>query len=497
MGRYVIAFDQGTTTSRALLVNHEGSVVDISQQPFTQHFPHPGWVEHDPQEILATQLSVFTDLLVRNNLYPDDIEGIGITNQRETTVVWDRATGEPVCNAIVWQCRRTADLVERICSDEAVRRRIVETTGLIPDAYFSASKIAWILENVPGARERAEAGDLLFGTIDTWLIWCLTDGAVHATDYTNASRTMLFDIHRCRWDPWLCDLFGVPASMLPEARPSSGSFGITAHPSIAGDIPLCGVAGDQQAALFGQCCFEAGDAKNTYGTGCFLLMHTGAQAVESKSGLVTTIEASAPGTIGAEYALEGSVFMAGALIQWLRDGLGLIASADEVEALAGSVADTGGVYIVPAFTGLGAPYWDAEARGAIYGLTRGTNSAHIVRAAVESMAFQVNDLIAGMVSDSGIAMHSLAVDGGAARNNGLLDFQSRLSGLEIIRPANTETTAMGAAYLAGLSTGFWKDTDDIRSRRAVDRRFAGTMDSKERESLLKGWRVCIDRTRMH
>ncbi|MDO4532595.1 MAG: glycerol kinase GlpK [Coriobacteriia bacterium] len=495
MREHIVAFDQGTTSSRTLLINRKGQVIDVAQRPIEQHYPRPGWVEHDPQEILATQLSTFTDVLVRNGLSPHDVDSIGITNQRETTVVWNRHTGEAVFNAIVWQCRRTAPIIDELCADPEVRERITATTGLVPDAYFSASKIKWILDNVPGAREQAEAGDLLFGTIDCWLVWCLTNGAVHATDVTNASRTMLFDIHTCTWDPWLLELFGVPVSMLPDVLPSSGLFGTTAHPSIAGNIPICGVAGDQQAALFGQCCFNPGEAKNTYGTGCFLLMNTGNKAVRSKNGLVTTITASAPSTKGVEYALEGSVFMAGALIQWLVEELGIIESAKEVEALATSVEDTAGVYVVPAFTGLGAPYWDADARGAIYGLTRGAGRAHIARACLDALAYQMNDLIDGMVDDSGIPMTKLSVDGGASRNGYLMQFQAGLSQLEILRPKNTETTAMGAAYLAGLATGFWPSIDEIRAMREVDARFVGTMGAAEREAYLKGWRDCIRRTR--
>ena len=495
MRDHIVAFDQGTTSSRTLLINRAGQVVDVAQRPIEQHYPQPGWVEHDPQEILATQLSTFTDILVRNGLSPVDIDSIGITNQRETTVVWDRHTGEPVCNAIVWQCRRTAPIVDELCADPEVRERIIATTGLVPDAYFSASKVKWILDNVPGARERAEAGDLLFGTIDCWLVWNLTNGAVHATDTTNASRTMLFDIHECRWDPWLLELFGVPSSMLPEVRRSSGPFGSTAHPGIAGNIPICGVAGDQQAALFGQCCFAPGEAKNTYGTGCFLLMNTGTKAVRSKNGLVTTIAASAPTVDSVEYALEGSVFMAGALIQWLVDELGIIESVRDVEALATSVDDTAGVYVVPAFTGLGAPYWDPQARGAIYGLTRGAGRAHIARACLDALAYQMNDLIAGMVDDSGIPMTTLSVDGGASRNGYLMQFQAGLSQLQIVRPKNTETTAMGAAYLSGLATGFWSGIEEIRAMREVDARFTGSMGQEERETYLKGWSDSIRRTR--
>lgn len=497
MRDYIVAFDQGTTSSRAVLIDKAGTVRDISQAPFHQYFPQPGWVEHDAQEILATQLSVFTDLLVRNGLQPSDIDSIGITNQRETTVVWDRNTGQPLCHAIVWQCRRTAPIVERICADPIVCTRIKETTGLVPDAYFSASKIKWMLDNVPGARERAEAGDLLFGTVDCWLVWNLTGGRVHATDVTNASRTMLFDIHSGTWDPWLCRLFGIPQDMLPEVRPSSGDFGWTAHPSIAGDIPIRGVAGDQQAALFGQCCFDAGEAKNTYGTGCFLLMNTGADAVSSQNGLVTSIAATPPSVDHIEYVLEGSVFMAGALIQWLVEEAGLVDSVAEVELLANSVPDAGGVYVVPAFTGLGAPYWDAQARGAIYGLTRGTTRAHIVRASLESLAYQVNDLIGAMEADSGMPICALAVDGGASRNDSLMMFQSRLSDVQVVRPSNTESTAMGAAYLAGLSTGFWKDCDELRSLRGEGACFCEHMDPAVREGLLEGWHRCINRTRMH
>ena len=378
--------------------------------------PHPGWVEHNPQDILSSQLGALTELLVSNSLTPADIDSIGITNQRETTVVWNRETGEPVFNAIVWQCRRTAPIIEELAADPDVVRAIREKTGLVPDAYFSASKIKWILDNVPGAREQAERGELAFGTVDSWLVWTLTYGQVHATDVTNASRTMLYNIHEGRWDPWLLDLFGIPASLMPEVRPSAGDFGRTANPGTAQGVPICGVAGDQQAALFGQCCFNAGEAKNTYGTGCFLLMHTGHEVCASKHNLVTTIAASAPG-VATEYALEGSVFVAGALVQWLRDELGLVETAAETEAVAKSVPDTGGVYVVPAFTGLGAPYWDAEARGAIYGLTRGTTRAHVVRAALESLAYQVSDLAVAMEADAGVPISALNVDGGASAND--------------------------------------------------------------------------------
>lgn len=493
--KYVVALDQGTTSSRAILFDRAGKLVDMAQHPFEQLYPQPGWVEHNPQDILSSQLAALTELLVSRDVGPGQIDSIGITNQRETTVVWDRETGVPVSNAIVWQCRRTAPIIEELCSDPEVAARITAKTGLLPDAYFSASKIKWILDNTPGARAAAEAGRLAFGTVDSWLVWSLTYGKVHATDVTNASRTMLYDIHEGRWDPWLLDLFDVPASMLPEVRPSSSYFGETAHPGVVGGIPIAGVAGDQQSALFGQCCYAAGEAKNTYGTGCFLLMHTGNEACASKNNLVTTIAASGPDAASTEYALEGSVFVAGALVQWLRDELGLIDSAEETEQLARSVADTGGVYVVPAFTGLGAPYWDAEARGAIYGLTRGTSKAHVVRAALESLAFQVHDLVSAMEADAGKRMRVLNVDGGASANDFLMQFQSDLLQTPLARPHNTETTALGAAYLAGLRTGFWKSTGELCDMRAEDTTFHPDMPSKTRGALLAGWQKAIGRTR--
>ena len=490
-GRYVIALDQGTTSSRAILVDHEGTMVDVVQREFPQIYPKPGWVEHNPQDILFSQLGSLTELLARHGLCADDIDSIGIDNQRETTIVWDPTTGEPVCNAIVWQCRRTADLVDQICGSGDVAREVQARTGLLPDAYFSASKIRWILDNVPGARERAEAGELLFGTVDTYLIWVLTGGLVHATDVTNASRTMLYNIHEGCWDPWLLDLFGVPAQMMPEVRRSSGSFGETSYPGIPAGIPITGVAGDQQAALFGQCCFEAGQAKNTYGTGCFMLLHTGAEAKESKNSLVTTIVASPPTVDHTEYALEGSVFVGGAVVQWLRDGLGLVQAAPETEFLAQSVPDSGGVYIVPAFTGLGAPWWAPDARGTITGITRGTTRAHLVRASLESIAYQVADLAVAMEADAGSPIAALNVDGGASRNNFLMQFQADLLGCELRRPQNTETTALGAAYLAGLATGFWSGTDELRALRASDDQFARTMDPAKVEELFAGWHEAV------
>lgn len=494
MGNYIVALDQGTTSSRAVLVDHDGAFCGIAQSPFPQYFPNPGWVEHDPKEILASQLKVMTELLVSAGVTAEEIDAIGITNQRETTIVWDRATGEPVYNAIVWQCRRTTEIVEERCADEQVSAEVTRRTGLIPDAYYSASKIAWILDEVPGARERAEAGELAFGTVDSWLIWHLTQGRVHATDPTNASRTMLYNIHDGAWDPWLCELFGVPMAMLPEVRPSSGSFGIMDHPVIAGTVPICGVSGDQQSALFGQCCFGAGQAKATFGTGCFLLMHTGTNACASQHGLVTTVAASAPGATKLEYALEGSVFMAGALIQWLRDGLGIIDDAADSEALAQSVPDSAGVCVVPAFTGLGAPYWDAQARGAIYGLTRGATKAHLVRACLEAQAFQVQDILAGMAKDAEVPVSQLAVDGGACRNNFMLQCCADIVNATIERPQNVESTALGAAYLAGLSSGFWKTTEELQALRAVDQTFAPTIDPKTREAQLAYWHDCIRRT---
>lgn len=492
--KYVIALDQGTTSSRAVLVDRGGHVVDCVQRPFQQIFPQPGWVEHNPQEILFSQLGCLTELLARHGLGAEDIDSIGIDNQRETTVVWDPTTGAPVCNAIVWQCRRTAELVEWVCGAPEVRQMVRAKTGLLPDAYFSASKIAWILKNVPGARERAEAGELLFGTVDTWLVWVLTGGLVHATDPTNASRTMLYDIHRGCWDQELLDLFGIPASMMPEVRPSSGFFGETSYPGVPAGIPITGVAGDQQAALFGQCCFGAGQAKNTYGTGCFMLLHTGHEACESSHNLVTTVVASAPGTRGTEYALEGSVFVAGALVQWLRDELGIISNAAETEYLAKSVPDTGGVYIVPAFTGLGAPWWRPDARGSILGLTRGTGRAHLARAALEALAYQIRDLADAMAADAGAPLGVLNVDGGASANGFLMQFQADLLGCELRRPANLETTSLGAAYLAGLATGFWSGTDELRGLRASDDVFRRQMDEARAEALLAGWHDAVRRT---
>ena len=491
--RYVIALDQGTTSSRAILVDAAGNMVDVVQREFPQIYPKPGWVEHNPQDILFTQLGTLTELIAKHGLTAEDVAAIGIDNQRETTIVWDRTTGEPVMNAIVWQCRRTAELVERVCGAPEIAAEVQRRTGLLPDAYFSASKVAWILENVPGARERADAGELMFGTVDSYLIWVLTGGLVHATDETNASRTMLYNIHEGCWDPWLLDLFGVPQSMLPEVRRSSGSFGETSYPGIPACIPIAGVAGDQQSALFGQCCFEAGAAKNTYGTGCFMLMHTGAEAKTSTNGLVTTIAAAPPDESRTQYALEGSVFVGGALVQWLRDELRIISSAPETEFLATSVPDSAGVYVVPAFTGLGAPYWKPEARGAIVGLTRGAGRAHIARASLEAIAYEVADLAEAMAADAGAPIAVLNVDGGASANNFMMQFEADLLGCEVRRPANIETTAMGAAYLAGLAVGFWKDVDELRALRAGETVFVRKRDEGEVKGLIAGWHDAVAR----
>ena len=486
--RYVVALDQGTTSSRAVLVDHAGRMVDCVQREFPQIYPRPGWIEHNPQEILFSQLGSLSELVTRNGLTAETVTAIGIDNQRETTIVWDPATGEPIANAIVWQCRRTAPIVEELCGTEEARRTIQAKTGLLPDAYFSASKIKWLLDNVDGARERAEAGELLFGTVDTWLVWVLTGGLVHATDPTNASRTMLYNIHENRWDDELLDLFDIPSCMMPEVRPSASFFGETSYPGIPAGIPICGVAGDQQSALFGQCCFEPGQAKNTYGTGCFLLMNCGTEAPVSRNGLVTTVLASPPGTERTEYALEGSVFVAGALIQWLRDEMHLVRNAADTEFLANSVPDTGGVYIVPAFTGLGAPYWNPDARGLICGITRGTTPAHIARAALEALAYQTSDLVGAMTADAGVPLVALNVDGGASRNNFLMQFQADVLGTVINRPRNIETTSLGAAYLAGLASGFWKGTDDLLALRTSDDVFRPSMPREDAEALLAGWK---------
>ncbi|MDE6063636.1 MAG: glycerol kinase GlpK [Lachnospiraceae bacterium] len=488
MKKYVLALDQGTTSSRCILFDKKGKICSMAQKEFEQIYPQPGWVEHNPMEIWSSQLAVAIEAMAMVNAKPEDISGIGITNQRETTIVWDKETGEPVYNAIVWQCRRTADMIDALTA-AGFGETVKEKTGLIPDAYFSASKIAWILENVEGAREKAEEGKLLFGTVDTWLIWHLTKGAVHVTDYTNASRTMLFDIHNLCWDKEILDYFKIPESMLPAVKPSSYIYGYTDTSVLGGEIPIAGAAGDQQAALFGQCCFEPGEVKNTYGTGCFLLMNTGEKAIQSKSGLLTTIAASTGEQV--EYALEGSVFVAGAAIQWLRDGMRMIKSAPQSEEYASAVEETGGVYVVPAFAGLGAPYWNPYARGTIVGLTRGCTKEHFIRATLESIAYQTVDVLEAMEKDSGIDLKSLKVDGGASANNFLMQFEADILDTEVRRPECIETTALGAAYLAGLATGYFKDRAEIRENWQLGRSFASGMEQEKRETLLKGWKKAV------
>ena len=490
MKQFVISLDQGTTSSRCIIFDKKGTMLSTAQKEFTQFYPKPGWVEHDPVEIWSSQFSVMMEAMSKLGVSGSDIAAIGITNQRETTIVWNKKTGEPVYPAIVWQCRRTADKIEKMVAD-GLGEYVKKTTGLIPDAYFSASKIAWILDEVPGARKRAQNGELLFGTVDTWLIWKLTGGKVHVTDYTNASRTMLFDIHKLSWDKKMLEYFDIPEQMLPQVRPSSEIYGYS-DPSLTGtEIPIAGIAGDQQAALFGQCCFKAGEMKNTYGTGCFLLMNTGKEPVVSKNGLLTTLAASPDGT--PQYALEGSVFVAGAAIQWLRDEMGLIRTAAESEDCCHAVKDTAGVYVVPAFTGFGAPYWKADARGIITGLTRGANRNHIVRATVESLAYQVYDLAEVMKQDSGLPLLSLKVDGGASANDFLMQFQADILNTKVHRPSCIETTALGAAYLAGLAAGYWKDTEDIKKNWALSKCFEPQMKEDNREELLAGWKDAVKR----
>ena len=488
MGKYIMAMDQGTTSSRCILFDKTGNICSSAQKEFAQYYPKPGWVVHDPHEIWSSQMAVAIEARGKIGADAGDIAAIGITNQRETTIVWDKTTGNPVYPAIVWQCRRTSDMIEDLKKD-GFADKIREKTGLVPDAYFSATKIKWILDCVDGAREAADRGDLLFGTVDTWLIWKLTKGQVHVTDYTNASRTMLFDIYKKQWDKEILERFGIPESMLPEVKPSSCIYGYTNKNLIGGSIPISGAAGDQQSALFGQCCFRPGDVKNTYGTGCFLLMHTGNQAVCSEHGLLTTIAVNPDGTPG--YALEGSVFVAGAAIQWLRDEMQILNSAPESELYCLSVPDTNGVYVVPAFTGLGAPYWDQYARGAVLGLTRGAGKAHLIRATVESLAYQVTDVIHAMERDSGMKLSSLRVDGGASANNFLMQFQSDLLDVQVVRPSCIETTALGAAYLAGLAVGFWKDAEEIRQNWKQEREFSPSVAPEKREALLKGWKKAV------
>jgi len=489
---YILALDQGTTSSRAIVFDHDGAIRAVAQKEFTQFFPAAGWVEHDPQEIWASQIGVAAEALGRAEVRPKDVAAIGITNQRETTIVWDRESGEPLHNAIVWQDRRTADYCERLKA-EGAGETIQAKTGLLIDAYFSASKIRWILDNVPGARARADAGKLAFGTVDTWLVWKLTTHTRHITDVSNASRTMLFNIHTMQWDDELLRLFGIPASMLPEVRSSSEVYGEVSMTLGIASVPIAGIAGDQQAALFGQMCREPGMSKNTYGTGCFLLQNIGTTPTQSRQQLVTTVAWK----IGerTEYALEGSVFIGGAVVQWIRDGLGLIRTAPEIEALANSVGDNGGVYLVPAFAGLGAPHWDPYARGAMVGITRGTTSGHIARAALESIAYQVADLLDAMAADAGIGLKELRVDGGAAVNNTLMQFQADLLGVPVVRPAITETTALGAAYLAGLAVAFWPTVGAITGQWRVDRRFEPSMPRAEVDALKERWKAALERSK--
>lgn len=489
MSKYVMALDAGTTSNRCILFDKKGNMISMAQKEFHQYFPKPGWVEHDANEIWSTQIGVAVEALTKAGARPDDIASIGITNQRETTIVWDRHTGEPVYHAIVWQCRRTSEYVDQL-KKQGLTEMIRSKTGLMLDAYFSATKLKWILDHVDGARERARNGDLLFGTVETWLIWNLTGGKVHVTDYSNASRTMMFNIHTLDWDDDILELMDIPRCMLPEVRPSSCEYGKTDSVVVGGEIPIGGAAGDQQCALFGQTCFKPGDVKNTYGTGGFLLMNTGDQPIESEHGLVTTIAWGLDGKV--TYALEGSIFVAGAVIQWLRDEMRLIDSAEDSEYMAGKVSDTNGCYVVPAFTGLGAPYWNQYARGTIVGITRGVNKYHIIRASLESIAYQVNDVLQVMNQDSGIRLSSLKVDGGASRNNLLVQFQSDLSNLPVMRPDCVETTALGAAYFAGLSSGFWESKEEIARNWKVEEIFHPEISEMEREHLIRGWKRAVD-----
>lgn len=488
MAKYIMALDQGTTSSRCILFNKEGKICSIAQKEYTQIYPNPGWVEHNPREIWSSQLAVAIEAMANVGAEAKDIAGIGITNQRETTIVWNRETGEPVYNAIVWQCRRTSDKIDELVAagkSDMIRKK----TGLVPDAYFSGSKIGWILDNVEGAREAAKAGKLCFGTVDTWLIWNLTKGKVFVTDYTNASRTMLYDIHNLCWDKELLDMFDIPESMLPEVKPSSCVYGHTEYNVFGGEIPIAGAAGDQQAALFGQCCFKKGEAKNTYGTGCFLLMNTGNEAIESNNGLLTTIAASIDDNV--EYALEGSVFVAGAAIQWLRDSMRMVRTSSQSEEYANAALDTKGVYVVPAFTGMGAPYWSQYARGTIVGITRGCEKEHFIRATLESIAYQTCDVLRSMEEDAGVPLADLKVDGGASANNFLMKFQADMIGKTVRRPECIETTALGAAYLAGLAVGYWASKEDIVTNWQLGSSFEATMPDEDRMVRLKGWKKAV------
>lgn len=491
--KYVLALDQGTTSTRAIVFDCNSRIVGKAQQEFKQIYPAPGWVEHDPTDIIGTSVGVIAEALIRANISIDDLSAIGIANQRETTIVWDKRTGKPVYNAIVWQCRRTADMAENL-KKEGLSPFIYSKTGLVPDAYFSATKIKWILDNVQGAMERAERGELCAGTVDTYLMWRLSNGKIFATDYTNASRTMIFNIHTLSWDEDLLKLFNIPACMLPEVEDSSGFFGYTSKRVLGGEVPICGVAGDQQAALFGQLCINKGDVKNTYGTGCFLLMNTGSKAVKSSNGLVTTLGATVVGK--PPYVLEGSVFVGGAVVQWLRDELGLITSAKESEEWARKVDGCGGVYVVPAFTGLGAPYWDSSAKGLICGITRGTSKAHIIRAALESIAYQSAELVNAMQRDAGVKVNCLRVDGGASANDFLMQFQADILGAKIQRPKIVESTALGAAYLAGARCGVWSTLEELKAQQECEREFLPDCDEEKRLKRLSGWAEAVKRSRL-
>ena len=488
MNKYIMALDQGTTSSRCILYNKKGEIVSVAQKEFKQIYPKAGWVEHDAMEIWSTQIGVAQEALYKIDATYENIEAIGITNQRETTVVWDKETGLPIYNAIVWQCRRTAEFCDELKA-QGLSDKFKAKTGLLIDAYFSGTKLRWILDNVEGAREKAENGQLLFGTIETWLIWKLTKGKVHVTDYSNASRTMLFNIHTLEWDKEILDILNIPEKMLPKAKPSSCVYGETDHTIFGGSIKIGGAAGDQQAALFGQTCFNEGEVKNTYGTGCFMLMNTGEKPVESQHGLLTTIAWGLDGKVN--YALEGSIFVAGAAIQWLRDEVGLVESSPESEKMAASVSDSNGVYVVPAFVGMGAPYWNSYARGSIFGLTRGANKNHIVRATLESLAYQTTDLLKAMEVDSGIKLAALKVDGGASANNLLMQIQADLLDTQVKRPSCIETTSLGAAYLAGLATGYWNSKEDVIQNWQIDKTFEPNISQEKREEMLKGWEKAV------
>ncbi|PFG06331.1 glycerol kinase GlpK [Bacillus sp. es.034] len=489
MEKYILSLDQGTTSSRAILFNKKGEIAHTAQKEFTQHFPKPGWVEHSANEIWGSVLAVIASVLSESSVKPDQIEGIGITNQRETTVIWDKETGDPVYNAIVWQSRQTAGICEELKS-QGLNDTFRDKTGLLIDAYFSGTKVKWILDNVEGVKQKAEEGKLLFGTIDTWLIWKMSGGTAHVTDYSNASRTLMYNIHELKWDEELLDILGVPASMLPEVRPSSEVYGKTVPYHFFGrEIPIAGAAGDQQAALFGQACYEKGMAKNTYGTGCFMLMNTGEKAVKSENGLLTTLAWGIDGKV--EYALEGSIFVAGSAIQWLRDGLRMLKDAKDSQDYAEKVDSTDGVYVVPAFVGLGTPYWDSDVRGAVFGLTRGTSKEHFVRATLESLAYQTKDVLTAMEADSGISLKKLRVDGGAVKNDFLMQFQSDLLSVPVERPVVNETTALGAAYLAGLAVGFWKDREEISKQWNKEKQFEPEMAAETQEELYGGWKKAV------